>query len=1018
MTASDVQLSSESEIFASNKAMLKRRFPHLAGLLDFYSGQWSKTVDKHMTRSGLPTISVDSGAATVHVHSTFQPVVEAARWAKEPLQSEWNFAVVFGMGLGYHLDELLIQRPECRIVVIEPRADVFCAAMALKDQRRLLSHPYLELVVAEDPVAAAGGLFRSYLQELLADAPVFVWPAAGRYAAEYLKTLESQFVSLVRAFRSDVATRRRFHLQWLNNFFSNVRTAVADPGVSALKGHLANRPAIIVAAGPSLEKNVPLLADAQGKTVIIAAGSAINPLLKNGIEPDLLVSFDAGEANYRHFENLHTPNLPLVYIPTIFPQILEEYKGPRFTAGMAGFPFVGWLFDEVGEDKGLLDNGPSVANVSWHLANVLGLNPIILIGQDLAFTDGKSHAAGAVHAKTVDLESGDSQSRYITTEGIDGSTVTTSVPMYSMKVWFEQRLRNAHPGHVTIDATEGGAKIAGTEIMPLKQAIQQYCRETFNPHQVIMKLHRREQERLRGKDIGHRLMNALMALEDDLNRAIGVSAEGLRDTSEFLRESATRKLTEQRYTEFRARLSRRMRQLNRLRLYTIFVEPAIAHLRQSLVLSTQSRGENDTNLYAKGLGLAKQYGALLSSVNETARHLRRLVRSELETVRRAPAAEHPEQTTERHKAEAVSPTRRITHIAFFTQGNAGDTLLTAVLRELFDQRLQPSSWQGLHAHTEVGDDELSIINRSDLCVIGGGGLFLKDTNPNELSGWQWSCSLDSLERIRKPIVVFAVGYNRFRGQDDFGPAFYDFIPRLVDKALFFGLRNHGSIRAIRTYLPSDLHSKVAFQPCMTTLLKRLYPQLAETPIRSRPFVAVNCAFDRAPLRYGSRLEQILDDIARALKELSSEVEVRYYAHSPSDELMVPVLKKWRVPFTVTRLYGQGPEDVIEAYRTPSLVIGMRGHSQMIPFGCGVPILSLISHDKMAWFLEDIDASDWGMEVGSHSLREELVDKSRTVLSTSTSVREEIDKKQQFLWDVTRTNLEFIGSSLANMKLPK
>src|SRR5690606_1954035 len=110
--------------------------------------------------------------------------------------------------------------------------------------------------------------------------------------------------------------------------------SLSDPGINPLLTCFRGRPGIIVSAGPSLEQNVHLLSSAKGRALIIAAGSTINPLLKRAIEPDILVSFDSGQGNYRHFENLRMPHLPLVYVPTIYPRIVEEYVGPRFSAAM------------------------------------------------------------------------------------------------------------------------------------------------------------------------------------------------------------------------------------------------------------------------------------------------------------------------------------------------------------------------------------------------------------------------------------------------------------------------------------------------------------------------------------------------------------------------------------------------------------------------------------------------------------------------------------------------------------
>ena len=107
-----------------------------------------------------------------------------------------------------------------------------------------------------------------------------------------------------------------------------------------------------------------------------------------------------------------------------------------------------------------------------------------------------------------------------------------------------------------------------------------------------------------------------------------------------------------------------------------------------------------------------------------------------------------------------------THISAFSYRNAGDALLPVVLRDLFNQTIGVKTWHGRSVNKKVNTFDTWRYNHDDFVVIGGGGLFLKDTNPNNLSGWQWSCSMEQLEAIKKPLIAFAIGYNRFRGQDD------------------------------------------------------------------------------------------------------------------------------------------------------------------------------------------------------------------------------------------------------------
>lgn len=355
------------------------------------------------------------------------------------------------------------------------------------------------------------------------------------------------------------------------------------------------------------------------------------------------------------------------------------------------------------------------------------------------------------------------------------------------------------------------------------------------------------------------------------------------------------------------------------------------------------------------------------------------------------------------------------HISNFENDNAGDVLLPVALRDLFVSGSGPIMWRNQHVRERVdrqGNRALiRAINASAGIVIGGGGLFLRDTNPNELSGWQWSCSLDFLREMKVPMCLFAVGYNRFRGQPDFDPIFEEHITALAEKSVYLGLRSHGSMRALRQYLPKHLHHRVTFQPCATTLLAKLYPARFAEQTESTPCIALNCAFDRPWLRYGHREEEIKNGIALAISRLGQEMPIKYYAHLPSDKAILPSLDDADVEYELVDLCGADPVTIVRAYQEPSLTIGMRGHAQLIPFGCQKPILSLISHDKLDWFLEDIRAPEWGVDVQESDLPDHLYSQACQILNDSQAVTIRLQEAQERLWQVSLRNVHRMRSVL-------
>lgn len=343
----------------------------------------------------------------------------------------------------------------------------------------------------------------------------------------------------------------------------------------------------------------------------------------------------------------------------------------------------------------------------------------------------------------------------------------------------------------------------------------------------------------------------------------------------------------------------------------------------------------------------------------------------------------------------------LSHSAFFSLSNAGDVLLPVILKDLFSA-VETVKWKNHHVHVPFKETQIRDINKTKALVIGGGGLFLSDTNRNNISGWQWSCSLEQLQKISSPIVLFAVGYNRFPHQPDFPPIFNEHFTETAKKSLYIGLRNHGSMEALKRYLPEELHYKIRFQPCMTTVISRIYSDFDFNT--DDGFIALNCAFDRANLRFGDQEDEILNKLAQTVKKLSELKPVKYYSHMTSDEKMLPYLDRHGVEYELVKLKKMSSKKIIKAYSTPSLVLGMRGHAQLIPFGCNTPIVSLVSHDKLQFFLDDIEKPEWGVNLHDTDFDVKLEELSRHILNNRSETIDEMTQIQERLWDISVKNV--------------
>lgn len=346
------------------------------------------------------------------------------------------------------------------------------------------------------------------------------------------------------------------------------------------------------------------------------------------------------------------------------------------------------------------------------------------------------------------------------------------------------------------------------------------------------------------------------------------------------------------------------------------------------------------------------------------------------------------------------------HYGVHRNGNAGDTALFDATRRLFDDAFGRQHWLKLPVRSPVLAEDVDRINaHAKAVLVGGGGLIIPDSVPDSRSGWQWNIALEDLRKLERPLLLSGVGYNVFHGQGGFSGRFQAHIIEVIQRAVFVGLRNSGSIAALGEHLPPELAAKLRLQPCPTTVLTRLYPRFDREWCPGR-HLSINLAFDRADRRFGGRIEDSVREIALAARHFHSRGwRVSVALHDPRDRFYLPLLRDAGLPFAVVDLAHSGVERIFDFYTTTDLTIGMRGHGQMVPFGLQRPIFTLASHPKMMYFLEDIGHREWGVDIRKTGFRDALIAGMEAVTVDPAKTRAELVQAQDAFWNQMLANLE-------------
>jgi len=283
--------------------------------------------------------------------------------------------------------------------------------------------------------------------------------------------------------RANDEAKRKNAGRYLQNTLRNAQAIVREGDAAALKDMFTGVPALVVGAGPSLDRNVADIARYQDRVVIIAADTSLRPLLAAGIEPDIVVATDPTETNARHLNDLPScGRTHLVAEGSVDPESLPHFEGRTFFFRIADHHPWPWL-RQSGHDRGHLRAWGSVLTTAFDLALTMGCEPIVFAGADLAFTDGRPYARGTTYeevwrrAEMWGQPIEDCWAAAIagwpdTQEaGVTGDIVRTAPHLRSFRDWIAAEAAKA-TGRTIINGTGGGILLGpGIAQQPLAGAL-------------------------------------------------------------------------------------------------------------------------------------------------------------------------------------------------------------------------------------------------------------------------------------------------------------------------------------------------------------------------------------------------------------------------------------------------------------------------------------------------------------------------------------------------------------------
>ena len=262
---------------------------------------------------------------------------------------------------------------------------------------------------------------------------------------------------------------------WQSNTLQNLPVILRNPGIEALRGAFAGRPAVVVGAGPSLDGALPQLLKNRDRFVVIATGTALSPLRKAGIRPDLVVAVDGSPLIGKQFTG-PCDDLYLAASTLVYSGITRRFKGNFF--GLLDLsPLDQWVKNTTSV-KGKLYAGGTVTACGMDLAVQMGCAPVMTAGLDLAFDHtGPSHAAGSMY------DDKPLRDHLIPVPGNYQDEVYTSRQFYCY-IELVRKMIEESPDTLFLNVNDRGARIEGMQLVGFA-AFDEWGGEAFDARQTI-----------------------------------------------------------------------------------------------------------------------------------------------------------------------------------------------------------------------------------------------------------------------------------------------------------------------------------------------------------------------------------------------------------------------------------------------------------------------------------------------------------------------------------------------------
>lgn len=344
-------------------------------------------IDIELSKTGLKIPKFKSGKL---IHSKYDPEREAINLVNNI--DENSFYLVTGIGAGFFIKKLSEKYPNSKIVAIENSQDDIDF---LEKHFQIISELKMNNVIITTTENLYNSLLQNYIPSIYPSFKLIEyrsWILENQDIFEKIQNITSEALKNIA---QDFSTQAHFGKIWQRNIINNLKQISSDTEIIFPKKKIA----VVVAAGPSLDKKITWIKENREKIFIFATDTAYKTLQKEQIFSEAVISIDGQNISYHHF--LRKINDKTIFIfdlcgnSSCIRKIKKNGNNIIFTT--TGHPLITFAEQTQNTDYNFIfaNAGTGTVTISaLDFASKVGFNEIIVIGADFSFPNKKPYAKG------------------------------------------------------------------------------------------------------------------------------------------------------------------------------------------------------------------------------------------------------------------------------------------------------------------------------------------------------------------------------------------------------------------------------------------------------------------------------------------------------------------------------------------------------------------------------------------------------------------------------------------------